>query len=156
MVTMRADGGPRPVLIVGAGPADLAAAIELGGRSIPAILIERSPRAGYAPRARTTNVRTRTHLRRWGIADKLAAAAPFGVDYPGHVPFRHPPGRAGAATLRRRAVLQAEPRRALPRAFAGSQVLAPAVPLRRRVGRYAGGDALGQPVRHEQAAAKMA
>ena len=78
---------PKPVLIVGAGPAGLAAAIELGSRSIPCIVIERNPRAGYAPRAKTTNVRTRTHLRRWGIADRLADAAPFGVDYPSHVHF---------------------------------------------------------------------
>jgi 2-polyprenyl-6-methoxyphenol hydroxylase-like FAD-dependent oxidoreductase len=42
---------------------------------------------GYAPRAKTTNVRTRTHLRRWGIADQLAAASPFGVDYPSNVVF---------------------------------------------------------------------
>ena len=27
-------------------------------------------------------MRTRTHLRRWGIAGKLAAASPQGVDYP--------------------------------------------------------------------------
>ncbi len=75
------------VVIVGAGPAGLAAAIELGSRGIPCLLIERQDRVGYAPRAKTTNVRTRTHLRRWGIADKLAAAAPFGLDYPSHVVF---------------------------------------------------------------------
>ena len=78
---------PKPVLIVGAGPAGLAAAIELGSRGIPCHLIERNPRAGYAPRAKTTNVRTRTHLRRWGIAGQLADAAPFGVDYPSHIHF---------------------------------------------------------------------
>ena len=89
--TRRASGPrpvlPRPVLVVGAGPAGLAAAIELGSRGIPVLVIERNPRAGYAPRAKTTNVRTRTHLRRWGIADTLAAAAPFGVDYPSHIHF---------------------------------------------------------------------
>jgi 2-polyprenyl-6-methoxyphenol hydroxylase-like FAD-dependent oxidoreductase len=41
----------------------------------------------YAPRAKTTNIRTRTHLRRWGIADRLAANSPFGVDYPSDVHF---------------------------------------------------------------------
>ncbi|MGH9095509.1 MAG: FAD-dependent monooxygenase, partial [Acidimicrobiales bacterium] len=30
---------------------------------------------------------TREHLRRWGIADRLAAASPFGVDYPANVMF---------------------------------------------------------------------
>ena len=87
MVEERASARAGPVLIVGAGPAGLAAAIELGSRGVPCLLIERNPRAGYAPRAKTTNVRTRTHLRRWGIADRLAAAAPFGVDYPAHVHF---------------------------------------------------------------------
>ena len=87
MVETRQGSTHGPVLIVGAGPAGLAAAIELGGRGVPCILIERNERVGYAPRAKTTNVRTRTHLRRWGIADKLAAAAPFGVDYPSHVHF---------------------------------------------------------------------
>ena len=75
------------VLIVGAGPAGLALAIELGQRSVPCIVIERNDRVGYAPRAKTTNVRTREHLRRWGIADKLRAASPLGLDYPSNVVF---------------------------------------------------------------------
>jgi 2-polyprenyl-6-methoxyphenol hydroxylase-like FAD-dependent oxidoreductase len=75
------------VLIVGAGPAGLALAIELGQRSIPCLLIERNDRVGYAPRAKTTNVRTREHFRRWGIADKLRAASPLGLNYPSNVVF---------------------------------------------------------------------
>lgn len=75
------------MLIVGAGPTGLALAIELGQRSIPCLLIERNDRVGYAARAKTTNVRTREHLRRWGIADKLKAASPLGLDYPSHVVF---------------------------------------------------------------------
>jgi len=75
------------VLIVGAGPVGLAAAIELGMRSIPCIVVERNPRVGYAPRAKTTNVRTREHLRRWGIADALKAASPLGAYYPSNVCF---------------------------------------------------------------------
>ncbi len=70
------------VLIVGAGPTGLAAAIELGSRGIAVQVVERNERAGVAPRAKTTNVRTRTHLRRWGIANRLAELSPFGVDYP--------------------------------------------------------------------------
>lgn len=75
------------VLIIGAGPAGLALAIELGSRSIACIVVERNERVGTAPRAKTTNVRTREHLRRWGIADQLAAAAPLGLDYPSDVLF---------------------------------------------------------------------
>lgn len=75
------------VVIVGAGPVGLATAIELATRGISCILIEREARAGHAPRAKTTHTRTREHLRRWGIADDLADAAPFGVNYPSHVLF---------------------------------------------------------------------
>ena len=75
------------VLIIGAGPVGLALAIELGTRSVHCIVVERNERVGYAPRAKTTNVRTREHLRRWGIADKLRAASPLGIDYPSNVAF---------------------------------------------------------------------
>jgi 2-polyprenyl-6-methoxyphenol hydroxylase-like FAD-dependent oxidoreductase len=76
-----------PVLVVGAGPTGLALAVELGGRGVRCMVIERNDRVGYAPRAKTTHTRTREHLRRWGIADKLAAASPFGVGYPSAVVF---------------------------------------------------------------------
>jgi len=75
------------VLIVGAGPVGLAAAIELGTRGVRVLLVERNARVGVAPRAKTTNVRTRTHFRRWGIADQLAAESPFGVEYPNNMVF---------------------------------------------------------------------
>ena len=75
------------VVVVGAGPVGLAQAIELGSRGVRVLLAERHERAGRAPRAKTTNVRTRTHLRRWGIAHKLAEASPKGVDYPNDVIF---------------------------------------------------------------------
>lgn len=75
------------VLIIGAGPAGLAMAIELGSRGIACIVIERNERVGHAPRAKTTNVRTREHLRRWGIANQLAKASPLGLDYPSDVMF---------------------------------------------------------------------
>ena len=75
------------VLIVGAGPVGLALAIELGHRGIACVLVERNDRVGYAPRAKTTNVRTREHMRRWGIAQHLRAASPLGLDYPSNVTF---------------------------------------------------------------------
>ena len=75
------------VLVVGAGPAGLAMAIELGTRGVRVLLVERNARGGAAPRAKTTNVRTRTHLRRWGIADRLAQGSPLGIDYPNDILF---------------------------------------------------------------------
>lgn len=75
------------VLISGAGPCGLALAVELGSRGIDCAIVEQNDRVGYAPRAKTTHTRTREHLRRWGIAGDLAAAAPFGVDYPSNVFF---------------------------------------------------------------------
>jgi 2-polyprenyl-6-methoxyphenol hydroxylase-like FAD-dependent oxidoreductase len=76
-----------PVLIAGAGPTGLALAIELASRGVGCLVVERNDRVGYAPRAKTTHTRTREHLRRWGIADKLAEASPFGIDYPSNVFF---------------------------------------------------------------------
>ncbi len=75
------------VLIAGAGPVGLAAAIELGQRGVRCVVIERNDRVGYSPRAKTTNVRTREHLRRWGLADALRAASPISPDYPSDVVF---------------------------------------------------------------------
>ncbi|HWE72612.1 MAG TPA: FAD-dependent oxidoreductase [Stellaceae bacterium] len=75
------------VLIVGAGPVGLAAAIELGRRGVRCTVIERNDRVGYSPRAKTTNVRTREHLRRWGIADALRRASPISPDRPTTVVF---------------------------------------------------------------------
>jgi 2-polyprenyl-6-methoxyphenol hydroxylase-like FAD-dependent oxidoreductase len=75
------------VLIVGGGPVGLALALELGLQGRRCLLVESHPRTGLVPRAKTTNVRTRELLRRWGIADRLAAQSPFGTDYPSNVVF---------------------------------------------------------------------
>jgi 2-polyprenyl-6-methoxyphenol hydroxylase-like FAD-dependent oxidoreductase len=77
-----------PVLVVGGGPAGLAAAAELGLHGIECIVIE--PRAEVShlrPRAKTTSVRTMEHLRRWGAADALRAAAPLPVAWSQRVTF---------------------------------------------------------------------
>ena len=75
------------VLVVGAGPVGLSLAIELGHRGIGCLVVERNDRVGYSPRAKTTNVRSREHLRRWGIADTLRQASPIPPDYPPNVVF---------------------------------------------------------------------
>ncbi len=82
-----ADERETDVLIVGAGPVGLAAAIELGKRGVRCIVVERNDRVGYSPRAKTTNVRTREHLRRWGIADALRQASPISPDRPTAIVF---------------------------------------------------------------------
>ncbi len=81
------DGGNVDVLIAGAGPVGLSLAIELGHRGVRCLVVERNDRVGYSPRAKTTNVRSREHLRRWGIADALRQASPIPPDYPPDVVF---------------------------------------------------------------------
>src|SRR5882724_7534894 len=75
------------VLVVGAGPVGLSLAIELGLRGISVTLVEQRSRTGAQPRAKTTNVRSMQHMRRWGIADALRAAAPLPADYPTDIVF---------------------------------------------------------------------
>jgi 2-polyprenyl-6-methoxyphenol hydroxylase-like FAD-dependent oxidoreductase len=80
-------GTETDVLIVGAGPTGLSLAIELGLRGVRALVVERHARTGSQPRAKTTNVRSMQHFRRWGVATKLRAAAPLPNDYPTDIVF---------------------------------------------------------------------
>ena len=76
------------VLVVGGGPAGLAAAAELSLHGVGCVLIE--PRAEVShrrPRAKTTSIRTMEHLRRWGVADALRRAAPLPVAWSQRVTF---------------------------------------------------------------------
>jgi 2-polyprenyl-6-methoxyphenol hydroxylase-like FAD-dependent oxidoreductase len=76
------------VLIAGGGPAGLAAAAELAWHGIGCVVIEPRPQVSHRrPRAKTTSVRTMEHLRRWGLAGRLRAAAPLPVAWSQRVTF---------------------------------------------------------------------
>jgi 2-polyprenyl-6-methoxyphenol hydroxylase-like FAD-dependent oxidoreductase len=75
------------VVIIGAGPVGLALAIELGLRLVRCVVVEQHDRVGLNPRAKLTNVRSREHLRRWGIADELRRVSGLPPDYPPNVVF---------------------------------------------------------------------
>ncbi|HTT53685.1 MAG TPA: FAD-dependent monooxygenase [Streptosporangiaceae bacterium] len=87
-VTGPAPGAETPVLVAGGGPAGLAAAAELALHGVACVLIEpRRVVSHRRPRAKTTSVRTMEHLRRWGIAGTLRAAAPLPVAWSQRVTF---------------------------------------------------------------------
>ncbi len=62
------------VAIVGAGPAGLMLAIELGCRSVPCVLFDAGLDAPTAPKANATSARTMEHFRRRGFAHRVRAA----------------------------------------------------------------------------------
>lgn len=76
------------VLIIGAGPNGLALATELLLRGHTVQVVEKNDRTGIQPRAKTTNVRTMTHMRRWGLAQKIRERSPLDDDFPRDVVFR--------------------------------------------------------------------
>lgn len=85
---MSAPISSTPVVIVGGGPSGLAAAAELSSHGIECLLVD--PRRTVStdrPRAKTTSVRTMEHLRRWGVADAVRAAAPLSVAWSDRVVF---------------------------------------------------------------------
>jgi 2-polyprenyl-6-methoxyphenol hydroxylase-like FAD-dependent oxidoreductase len=87
-VTDAARATSTPVLVVGGGPAGLAAAAELGLHGVDCVVIEPRVEVSHLrPRAKTTSVRTMEHLRRWGVADMLRAAAPLPVAWSQRVTF---------------------------------------------------------------------
>ena len=78
-----------PVLVCGGGPAGLALAIELGIRGAGCVVVEPRIRpTRLRPRAKTLSTRTLEHFRRWGIADRVRAAAPLPTGWSQDVAFR--------------------------------------------------------------------
>ncbi len=75
------------VLIIGAGPSGLSLAIELGRRGVKVIIVEQNDRVGVNPRAKTVNIRSMEHMRRWGIAENVRAAGPLPATYQPNVVF---------------------------------------------------------------------
>jgi putative polyketide hydroxylase len=62
-----------PVLIVGAGPAGLAAAIELARHDVPSLLVERRFQLSSHPRATTLSLRSMELVRAWGLEAAVRA-----------------------------------------------------------------------------------
>ncbi len=80
--------GEAQVLIAGGGPSGLFLALDLAARGIPSTVIEPRDTVDHTrPRAKTTNARTMTHLRRLGLADALRGASPLPVGYAQDVIF---------------------------------------------------------------------
>jgi 2-polyprenyl-6-methoxyphenol hydroxylase-like FAD-dependent oxidoreductase len=76
------------VLVAGGGPAGLTAATELNLHGIGCLVVEPRPEVSHRrPRAKTSSVRTMEHLRRWGLADAVRAAAPLPVAWSQRVTF---------------------------------------------------------------------
>src|SRR5690349_13153768 len=115
------------VLIAGGGPSGLFLALDLASCGIASTVIEPRTVVDHTrPRAKTTNARTMTHLRRLGLAGELRDASPLPVDYAQDVIFCTGLTGPGAHELRRfRNAFQLEPGRYSPQPACGQQVPQP-------------------------------
>src|SRR5262249_46949300 len=71
----RATLADTPVLVVGAGPVGLSAAILLARQGVKSLLIERHASTTNHPKSRAVLTRTMEILRPWGVEDALRAQA---------------------------------------------------------------------------------
>ena len=74
------------VAIIGAGPAGLMLAIELGCRGVPCVLIEQQLNPPTLPKANATSARTMEHYRRRGFAHRVRAVG-LAADHPQDVMY---------------------------------------------------------------------
>ena len=72
--TMHAES---PVVVAGAGPAGLAAAISLARLGVETMLVERRAELSSLPRATVVSLRSMELIRSWGLEDAVLAG---GVD----------------------------------------------------------------------------
>ena len=64
-----------PVLVVGAGPAGLTAAIALARRGVPTLMVERRRDLSSLPRATVVSTRSMEIFRSWGLEDRILAGS---------------------------------------------------------------------------------
>jgi 2-polyprenyl-6-methoxyphenol hydroxylase-like FAD-dependent oxidoreductase len=74
------------IIVVGAGPAGLMLANELGRREVATLVLEAAPSTSTHPRANATQARTMEYFRRLGIADRIRAQG-LPPDYPTDVAY---------------------------------------------------------------------
>ena len=74
------------VVIVGAGPAGMIVALELGRRGVSCMLLDAEPAPPRFPKANATTSRTMEHYRRLGFADKVRALG-LPEDYPQDIAY---------------------------------------------------------------------
>ena len=68
-----------PVLVVGAGPAGLIAALQLAVNGVPCMLVERNLETTKWPKMDITNCRSMEILKRLGVAKGLREVGKFGT-----------------------------------------------------------------------------